>query len=165
VDRLRREVSVIATAIRRFFIVCAQVPRGEGREHREIPSAALPSIEYLREVAVRLALLIVALEHLVARDSAPLTFYYSGSSCEIRMSEARGLPEPWYRGLRSRCHVGCHANRDQRGQTGTIRDPAVALGGLVHVHVAERGLHVGVSRPHSRTSRPSNRSMTAYIGL
>jgi hypothetical protein len=65
-----RKAIVAHETLRRFLAVCVQVPRGEAREHREIPSAARPSIEYMRRVAARLALLVVALEHLVGRGSA-----------------------------------------------------------------------------------------------
>jgi hypothetical protein len=67
-----RKALVAHETLRRFLAVCALAPRGEGREHREISSAAKPPIEYVRGVAVRLALLVVALEHLVARESALL---------------------------------------------------------------------------------------------
>jgi hypothetical protein len=67
-----RKALVAHETLRRFLAVCGLAPRGEGREHHEIPSAAKPPIEYVRGVAVRLALLVVALEHLALRESALL---------------------------------------------------------------------------------------------
>ena len=71
-DVAARKAIVAHETLRRFFAVCMRVPRDESREHRIMPSAARPSIEYMRSVAVRLALLVVALEHLAARGSALL---------------------------------------------------------------------------------------------
>lgn len=67
-----RKAIVAHETLRRFFAVCVQAPRREGYEHLEISSAARPPIEYMRGVALRLALLVVALEHLVGRGSTLL---------------------------------------------------------------------------------------------
>jgi hypothetical protein len=63
-----RKFIVAHETLRRFLAVCLQAPRGDGRV--EIPTAVMPSVDYMRGVALRLALLVVALEHLVARGSA-----------------------------------------------------------------------------------------------
>jgi hypothetical protein len=81
-DALERALDVAAGAVtarkfivahetmRRFFAVCLQAPPGDGGGRVEIPTAAMPSIDYMRGVALRLALLVVALEHMVVRGSA-----------------------------------------------------------------------------------------------
>lgn len=61
-----RKALVAHETLRRFFAVCVRAPRSEPRE---LPDAAKPSTEYMRGVAVRLALLLVAIEHLVGRGS------------------------------------------------------------------------------------------------
>jgi hypothetical protein len=67
-----RKALVAHETLRRFLAVCVLAPRSEGSRHRELPSAAQPPLEYMRGVAVRLALLVVALEHLAQRGSALL---------------------------------------------------------------------------------------------
>jgi hypothetical protein len=63
-----RKFIVAHETLRRFLAVCRKAPRGDGRV--EIPTAVMPSVDYMRGVALRLALLVVALEHLAARGSA-----------------------------------------------------------------------------------------------
>jgi hypothetical protein len=58
--------------LRRFFAVCIQAPRSAPAERVALPAAAMPPLEYMREVALRLALLVIAVEHLVVRGSALL---------------------------------------------------------------------------------------------
>jgi hypothetical protein len=67
-----RKAIVAHETLRRFFAVCVQPPRDAGREHRESSSAEKPPIEYMRRIAMRLALLVVAIEHLARRESALL---------------------------------------------------------------------------------------------
>ena len=67
-----RKAIVAHETLRRFLAVCVQAPRDARGEPIEIPSAAKPPIEYMRGVAVRLALLILALEHLAGQRSALL---------------------------------------------------------------------------------------------
>lgn len=64
-----RKALLAHETLRRFFAECARAVPGAG-ERVEVPSAARPSIDFLRGVALRLALLVVSLEHLVARGSA-----------------------------------------------------------------------------------------------
>jgi hypothetical protein len=66
-----RKALVAHETLRRFFAVCVRAPGGE-RHDRELQGAAKAPIEYMRGVAVRLALLVVALEHLAGRASALL---------------------------------------------------------------------------------------------
>jgi hypothetical protein len=79
-DALERAVDAVAGAVtarkflvahetlRRFLAVCLQESRGHGRV--DIPTAAMSSIDYMGTVALRLALLVVALEHLALEGSA-----------------------------------------------------------------------------------------------
>jgi hypothetical protein len=70
VDKVAARKAIVAhETLRRFLAVCMQAPRDDGGEH-EIPIAARPPIEYMREVAVRLALLVMAIEHCCGRGSA-----------------------------------------------------------------------------------------------
>ena len=67
-----RKAIVAHETLRRFFAVCLHAPRTSAVPRIEIPAAVMPPIDYLREVALRLALLVIAVEHLVASRSALL---------------------------------------------------------------------------------------------
>ncbi|HEX7840517.1 MAG TPA: hypothetical protein VF469_23725 [Kofleriaceae bacterium] len=66
-----RKVLVAQETLRRFFAVCAQAPG----DRTALPLATMSSRDYVRGVALRLAVLIVAVEYLAAGGSvlvAPL---------------------------------------------------------------------------------------------
>lgn len=67
-----RKAVIAHETLRRFFAVCMQAPRSPSAERVEIPAVVMPPLEYMREVALRLALLVIAVEHLVAHGSALL---------------------------------------------------------------------------------------------
>jgi hypothetical protein len=64
-----RKAIVAQETLRRFFVAGVQAPRRESSDPVAIPIDAKPSIDYMRDVALRLALLIIAVEHMVARGS------------------------------------------------------------------------------------------------
>lgn len=67
-----RKAVVAHETLRRFFTVCLHAPRTAAVDRVEIPAAVVPPIEYMREVALRLALLVIAIEHFAANRNALL---------------------------------------------------------------------------------------------
>lgn len=68
-DVAARQVLVAHETLRRFLMGRGQAAEADGAR-AEFATAAKPSVEFLGGVALRLALLVVALEHLVARGGA-----------------------------------------------------------------------------------------------
>jgi hypothetical protein len=64
-----RKAILAHETFRRLLAVCADAPRSDSGI-TQIPAAVKPSIDYMRDVALRLALLIVAVERLIDRASA-----------------------------------------------------------------------------------------------
>jgi hypothetical protein len=65
-----RRAIVAHETFRRFLAVCAQAPHASSGDPLDRSGAAKPPLEYMREVAVRLALLVLAIEHLLGHGSA-----------------------------------------------------------------------------------------------
>lgn len=94
-----RKALVVHETLRRFQAACAQPPRGDS-EQVGLSGAARPSLDYIRGIAVRLALLVLALEHLAERHSpllAPLADRaFETSQTLRRAAQALGLDlTPW----------------------------------------------------------------------
>lgn len=95
-----RKTIVAHETLRRFLTISLHEANSGSPSHSELPSPAVPTVKYLSEVALRLALLVAAIEHL-APQRAPVVTALAQKAFETSQTFRRATRElgidltPW----------------------------------------------------------------------